>query len=85
MDAGETITADGIGGPAALRVFAEVLAPACISIDHPRYFSFIPCAWPDSGEHAVRPRRERFLPLRGQLAGGGRRRLRRKPGAALAG
>ncbi|MFZ0171008.1 MAG: pyridoxal-dependent decarboxylase [Acidimicrobiales bacterium] len=44
VDAGETITADGIGGPAALRVFAEVLAPACISIDHPRYFSFIPCA-----------------------------------------
>ena len=43
-DVGETITPDGIGGSEALRLFAEVLAPACISIDHPRYFSFIPCA-----------------------------------------
>ncbi|MGH9296650.1 MAG: pyridoxal phosphate-dependent decarboxylase family protein, partial [Acidimicrobiales bacterium] len=43
-EAGPTITADGIGGKAALRIFTEVLAPACISIDHPRYFSFIPCA-----------------------------------------
>jgi glutamate/tyrosine decarboxylase-like PLP-dependent enzyme len=43
-EAGQTITLDGIGGTEALRIFAEVLAPACISIDHPRYFSFIPCA-----------------------------------------
>lgn len=42
--AGRTITAEGIGGEEALRIFAEVLAPACISIDHPRYFAFIPCA-----------------------------------------
>lgn len=42
--AGPTITPEGIGGKEALRVFAEVLAPACISTDHPRYFSFIPCA-----------------------------------------
>jgi L-2,4-diaminobutyrate decarboxylase len=42
--AGPTITAQGIGGSRALEVFAELLAPACISIDHPRYFSFIPCA-----------------------------------------
>ena len=42
--AGRTITPEGIGGRAALEVFAEVLAPACISIDHPRHFSFIPCA-----------------------------------------
>lgn len=41
---GETVTAEGIGGDRALRLFADVLAPACISIDHPRYFSFIPCA-----------------------------------------
>ncbi len=41
---GETVTADGIGGEKALRIFSDVLAPACISIDHPRYFSFIPCA-----------------------------------------
>jgi glutamate/tyrosine decarboxylase-like PLP-dependent enzyme len=42
--AGETITAAGIGGEQALRLFAEDLAPACISTDHPRYLSFIPCA-----------------------------------------
>jgi L-2,4-diaminobutyrate decarboxylase len=39
-----TITAHGIGGKEALRLFAEDLAPACISTDHPRYLSFIPCA-----------------------------------------
>ena len=42
--AGETITAAGLGGEEALRLFAEVLAPACISTDHPRNLSFIPCA-----------------------------------------
>ena len=42
--AGETVTQAGIGGRRALELFADVLAPACISIDHPRYFSFIPCA-----------------------------------------
>lgn len=42
--AGNTITPDGLGGPEVLRLFAEVLAPACISIDHPRYLAFIPCA-----------------------------------------
>jgi glutamate/tyrosine decarboxylase-like PLP-dependent enzyme len=42
--AGTTITAKGMGGEAAMRVFAEVLAPACLSIDHPRYFSFVPSA-----------------------------------------
>lgn len=40
---GATITPDGLG-PRALEVFAEHLAPACISTDHPRYLSFIPCA-----------------------------------------
>ena len=39
-----TITAKGLGGSEALRLFAEDLAPACISTDHPRYLSFIPCA-----------------------------------------
>jgi L-2,4-diaminobutyrate decarboxylase len=38
------ISAEGIGGLAALDLFAKELAPACISIDHPRYLSFIPCA-----------------------------------------
>jgi hypothetical protein len=42
--AGITVTADGLGGLAALRVFTEVLAPACISVDHPRFLSFVPAA-----------------------------------------
>jgi glutamate/tyrosine decarboxylase-like PLP-dependent enzyme len=42
--AGTTITADGLGGQQALSLIAQVLAPACISVDHPRYLSFIPCA-----------------------------------------
>ena len=29
---------------AALQVFADVLAPACISVDHPRFLSFVPAA-----------------------------------------
>ena len=41
---GETITRDGIGGEAALTIFKEVLAPACISTDHPRNLAFIPSA-----------------------------------------
>ena len=41
---GPTITEHGLGGEQALRLFTEVLAPACISIDHPRFLSFIPCA-----------------------------------------
>jgi len=42
--AGSTITPGGIGGEAALEVFADVLAPACISTDHPRFLSFVPAA-----------------------------------------
>ena len=42
--AGPTITSSGIGGIEALRVFEEVLAPACISVDHPRFLSFVPAA-----------------------------------------
>lgn len=41
---GETITSSGIGGKEALRIFAEYLAPACITANHPRYLAFIPCA-----------------------------------------
>ena len=41
---GNTITAEGLGGHQALRVFTETLALACISTDHPRYLSFIPSA-----------------------------------------
>jgi glutamate/tyrosine decarboxylase-like PLP-dependent enzyme len=42
--AGRTITPGGIGGLEALRVYADVLAPACISVDHPRFLSFVPAA-----------------------------------------
>ncbi|MEO8108317.1 MAG: aminotransferase class V-fold PLP-dependent enzyme [Actinomycetes bacterium] len=42
--AGQTITADGFGGDEALRLFTEVFAPACLSVDNPRYLSFIPAA-----------------------------------------
>ena len=42
--AGHTITPEGIGGLEALRVFSEILAPACVSIDHPRFLSFVPSA-----------------------------------------
>lgn len=42
--AGRTVTEEGIGGAEALRVFTDVLAHACISVDHPRFLSFIPAA-----------------------------------------
>jgi L-2,4-diaminobutyrate decarboxylase len=42
--AGHTVTDNGIGGLEALRVFGDVLAPACISVDHPRFLSFVPAA-----------------------------------------
>ena len=42
--AGKTVTAKGIGGLEALRIFAEVLGPASISIDHARFLSFVPAA-----------------------------------------
>ncbi len=41
---GDTITEAGLGGSEVLRRFAEHLAPATISIDHPRYLAFIPSA-----------------------------------------
>ena len=42
--AGKTVTAHGIGGDEALRLWEDVLGPACLSVDHPRYLSFIPSA-----------------------------------------
>ena len=42
--AGRTITERGLGGLEALRIFSDVLAPACISTDHRRFLSFIPAA-----------------------------------------
>jgi L-2,4-diaminobutyrate decarboxylase len=41
---GETITDDGLGWERAFALFREVLAPACISSDHPRYLGFVPTA-----------------------------------------
>jgi len=46
---GNTISPEGLGGHQALELFKNVLAPACISTDHPRYLSFIPSA---PSEHA---------------------------------
>ena len=45
---GETITPGGLGGVEAMRLFAQDLAPTCLSTDHPRYLSFIPCAPSDA-------------------------------------
>ncbi|HEV2888234.1 MAG TPA: pyridoxal-dependent decarboxylase [Jatrophihabitans sp.] len=42
--AGLTVTEKGIGADEALRLWEQVLAPACLSVDHPRYLSFIPGA-----------------------------------------
>ena len=41
---GQTITEEGLGGENALKLFAEKLAPATISTDHPGFLSFIPAA-----------------------------------------
>ena len=42
--AGQTITREGLGSTRAMELFEHTLAPACLSTDHPRYLSFIPCA-----------------------------------------
>ena len=42
--AGETITAGGRPPEEVLALFADVLAPACLSTDSPRYLAFIPAA-----------------------------------------
>ena len=39
-----TVTEEGIGGLPALKIFEEVLAPSCISVDNPGFLSFIPAA-----------------------------------------
>jgi L-2,4-diaminobutyrate decarboxylase len=41
---GTMITRAGLGYDRAFALFCEVLAPACISSDHPRYLSFVPTA-----------------------------------------
>jgi glutamate/tyrosine decarboxylase-like PLP-dependent enzyme len=42
--AGPSITAAGIGPRETLRRFTEVLEPACLSSDFPRYLAFVPTA-----------------------------------------
>jgi glutamate/tyrosine decarboxylase-like PLP-dependent enzyme len=42
--AGQTISAGGMGGEEALRIWTDILAPATMSVDHPRYLAFIPGA-----------------------------------------
>jgi len=42
--AGRTIREEGVGAARALSVFEHVLAPACITSDHPQYLAFIPTA-----------------------------------------
>jgi len=44
LRAGQTVTEDGLGGEAALALFGDVLSRACVSVDHPRFLSFIPAA-----------------------------------------
>ena len=43
-EAGRTITPEGLGGDEALRVWADVLAPATLSTDHPAFLAFVPGA-----------------------------------------
>jgi L-2,4-diaminobutyrate decarboxylase len=43
-DAGRTITEEGRDPEEVLRVFTDVLAPACMSSDSPRFLAFIPAA-----------------------------------------
>ncbi|TPW71686.1 aminotransferase class V-fold PLP-dependent enzyme [Schumannella sp. 10F1B-5-1] len=42
--AGRTVTPGGIGARRATAVFENILAPACLTTDHPGYLSFIPSA-----------------------------------------
>jgi glutamate/tyrosine decarboxylase-like PLP-dependent enzyme len=42
--AGETVTEDGIGGEAALRLFVDTLAPASVPVENPRFLAYIPTA-----------------------------------------
>ena len=43
-EVGQTVTPSGIGGTEALRIYTEILAPTCISVDHPKFLSFVPGA-----------------------------------------
>jgi glutamate/tyrosine decarboxylase-like PLP-dependent enzyme len=41
---GASITEGGLGSAEVLRIFTEVLEPACLSVDFPRYFAYVPAA-----------------------------------------
>lgn len=41
---GQTVTEQGLGAERALSLFEDVLAPACLTTNHPRYLAFIPAA-----------------------------------------
>lgn len=41
---GDTVTKDGIGAAAAMRIFAEHVAPAAIALDSPRHAALMPGA-----------------------------------------
>jgi glutamate/tyrosine decarboxylase-like PLP-dependent enzyme len=41
---GPSITEDGLGSVEALRIFTDVLEPACLSTDFPRYLAYVPAA-----------------------------------------
>src|SRR3954454_1253713 len=43
-EAGDTVTSKGIGTEEGIRLWRDVLGPACLSVDHRRYLSFIPSA-----------------------------------------
>lgn len=42
--AGQTVTARGIGGEQALRVFTDIVARHSIATDHPAYLAYVPTA-----------------------------------------
>ena len=41
---GRTVTEDGLGAERVLDLFEQVLEPACLSVDFPRYLAFVPAA-----------------------------------------
>jgi len=42
--AGVSVTDEGLGASEVLRLFREILEPACLSSDHHRYLAFVPAA-----------------------------------------
>jgi glutamate/tyrosine decarboxylase-like PLP-dependent enzyme len=41
---GDTVTAKGVGGENAFRLFRDVLVKASVAIDHPRHLAFVPAS-----------------------------------------